>query len=55
VKNSNRAGKLPKTPSINYLMSAKGDSRLMLSPIPERRFEDEGKLSYDHLRSFLWG
>jgi hypothetical protein len=55
VKNSSKIGKIPKTPSINQIMSIKGDSRLMLSPIPEKRFEDEGRLSYDQLRSFLWG
>jgi hypothetical protein len=44
-----------KSPSINNILSVKEESRLMLSPIPERRWEDDCKLSYDQLRSFLWG
>jgi len=55
VKNSNKNERLPITPSINQIVSIKGDSRLMLSPIPEKRFEEDARLSYDQLRSFLWG
>ena len=53
VKNNKE--KPSRTPSIAQIAGIKGESRLMLSPFPERRGEEEGRLSYDQLRSFLWG
>lgn len=45
VKNAHRVEKFNNQPvistsSINQMMSVKGESRLMLSPIPEKRWED---------------
>jgi hypothetical protein len=52
VKNSNIIVKTPNTASINQIMRGKGEP---LSPIAEKKCEEEGRVSYDQLRSFLWG